>query len=85
MKSGDGATGVSSGLGAAEGPFAGEAGKRAAAVVAVPLGEATDPMDADVITVGRPAGDAATAAAADFPLKPTVVHAPLPDCAGEFT
>jgi hypothetical protein len=85
MKSGDGATGVSSALGAAEGPFAGGAGKRVAAVVAVPLDEATDPIDADGVTVGRPAGDTATAAAAGFPLEPTVVHAPPPDCAGEFT
>ena len=85
MKSGVGATGVSSGLGAAEDPFAGWAGKRVAAVVAVPLDEATDPMDADGVTVGRPAGDAATVAAVDFPLEPTVVHAPPPDCAGEFT
>jgi hypothetical protein len=82
MKSGDGATGVSSGLGAAEGTFAGGAGKRVAAVEAVPLDEATG---ADGVTVGRPAGDAATAAAVDFPLAPTVVHAPAPDCAGEFT
>lgn len=85
MKSGDGATGVSSALGTAEGPFAGGAGKRVAAVVTVPLDEATDPIDADDVTVGRPAGDAATAAAVDFPLLPTVVHAPPPDCAGEFT
>jgi len=86
MKSGDGATGVSSGLRAAEGPFAGGGGKRVAAVAAaVPLDEDTDPMDADGATVGRPAGDAATAAAVDFPLAPTVVHAPPPDCAGEFT
>ena len=84
MKSGDGATGVSSCLGEAEGPFAGGAGKRVAAVVAV-LDEATDPMDADGVTVGRPTGDAAPAAAVDFPLNPTVVHAPPPDCAGEFT
>ena len=84
MKSGDGATGVSSGLGAAEGPFAGGAGKRVAVVVAVPLDEATDPMDADGVTVGRPAADAAIAAA-DFPLAPTVVHAPPTYCAGEFT
>lgn len=83
MKSGDGATGVSSALGAAEGPFAG--GGRVAAAVAVPLDEATDPMDADGVTVGRPAGDAATAAAVPFPLAPIVVHAPPPDCASEFT
>jgi hypothetical protein len=76
MKSGDGATGVSSALGAAEGPFVGGAGKRVAAVVAVPLDEATDPMDADGVTVRRPA------AAADLP---TVVHAPPPAWAGEFT
>jgi len=85
MKSGDGATGVSSALGGAEGPFAGGAGKREAAVVTVPLDEATDPMDADGATVGRPAGDAATAAAVTFPLAPTVDHAPPPGCAGEFT
>lgn len=83
MKSGDGATGVSSTLGAAEGPFAGGAGKRVV-VVAVPLDGATDPTDVDEVTVGRPAEDAATAAAVTFPLEPTVVHAP-PDCAGEFT
>jgi hypothetical protein len=85
MKSGDGATGASSGLGAAEGPFVGAAGKRVTAAVAVPLDEATDPMDADGVTVGRPAEDAATTAAVDFPLEPTVVHTPPPDCAGEFT
>lgn len=78
MKSGDGTTGVSSALGTAEGPFAGGAGKRAAAVVAATLDEATDPMDVDGVTVGRPAGDAATAAAVAFPLAPTVVHATLP-------
>jgi hypothetical protein len=76
MKSGEGATGVSSGLGAAEGPFAGGTGMRTTAVVAVPLGEDTDPMDVDGVNVGRPAGDAATAAAVVFPLAPTVVHAP---------
>ena len=85
MKSDDGTTGVSSALGAVEGPFAGGAGKRVVAVVAVPLDEVTDPMDAAGVTVGRPAGDAATPAAVDFPLAPTVVHAPAPDCAGEFT
>jgi hypothetical protein len=85
MKSGDGATGASSALGAAEGPFAGGAGKRVAAVVAVPLDEATDPMDADGVTVGRPVEDAATAAAVTFPLAPIVDHAPPPDCAGKFT
>lgn len=84
MKSGDGATGVSSALGAAEGPFAGGAGKRVAVAVVVPLDGATDPTDVDGVTVGRPAEDAATAAAVAFPLEPTVVHAPL-DCAGEFT
>jgi hypothetical protein len=84
MKSGDGATGVSSTLGVAEGPFAGGAGKRVAAVGAVPLDEATDPMDADGVTVGRPAGDAVTAPAVAFPLAPTVVHAPPDDEAAEF-
>jgi hypothetical protein len=82
MKSGDGAIGVSSAFGAVEAPFGG--GGRVAVVVAVPLDEATDPMDADGVTVGRPAGDAATAAAVAFPLAPIVVHAPPPDCAGEF-
>ena len=85
MKSGDGATGVSSALGATEGPFAGDTGKRVTAVVAVPLGEATDPMDVDGVNVGRPAGEAATAAAVAFPLAPTVVHAPPTDGAGELT
>ena len=79
MKSGDGATGVSSTLGAAEGPFAGGAGERMTAVVTVPLDEATDPMDEDGVTAGRPAGDAATTAAVAFPLAPTVVHAPPTD------
>ncbi len=85
MKSGDGATGGSSALREAEGPFTGAAGMRVAAVVVVPLDEATDPMDVDGVTVGRPAGDAATAATVIFPLAPTVVHAPPPDCAGEIT
>jgi hypothetical protein len=49
---------------------------RVAAVVTVPLGEDTDPTDVDGVNVGRPAGDAATAAAVVFPLAPTVVHAP---------
>ncbi len=84
MKSGDGATGVSSTFGATEGPFTSGAGKRAAAVT-LPLGEATGPTDVDGVNVGRPAGVAATAAAVAFPLAPTVVHTPAPDCAGEFT
>ena len=83
MKSGDGATGASSTLGAAVGPFAGGAGERTAAAVTVPL-DATDPMDDEGVTVGRPAGDAVTAAAVTFPLAPTVVHAPPDDEAGEF-
>jgi len=84
MKSGDGATGVSSTLGGAEGPFAGGAGERVAAAETVPLDEATDPMDEDGVIVGRPAGDAATTAAVAFPLAPTVVHAPPVDEAAEF-
>ena len=84
MKSGDGATGVSSTLGAAEGPFAGGAGERVATAEMVPLDEATDPMDEDGVIVGRPAGDAATTAAAAFPLAPTVVHAPPTDDTAEF-
>ena len=85
MKSGDGATGVSSALGATEGPFTGGTGKRVAAVAAVPLGEAADPTDVDGVNVGRPAGDAATTAAVPFPLEPTVVHAPPANGAGELT
>jgi len=84
MKSGDGATGASSTLGAAVGPFAGGAGERTAAAVTVPLDEATDPMDDDGVTVGRPAGDAVRAAAVVFPLAPTVVHAPPGNEAAEF-
>lgn len=84
MKSGDGATGVSSTLGAAEGPFAGGAGERVAVAETVPLDDATDPMDGDGVIVGRPAGDAATTAAVAFPLAPMVVHAPLADEATEF-
>src|SRR5712691_10189958 len=84
MKSGDGATGVSSTLGAAEGPFAGGAGERVAAAETVPLDEATDPIDEDGVIVGRPAGDAATTAAVAFPLAPTVVHAPPAGEAAEF-
>jgi hypothetical protein len=82
MKSGDGATGVSSALGATEGPFIGGTGKR---VAAVPLGETADPTEVDGVNVGRPAGDAATAAAVAFPLEPTVVHAPPANGAGELT
>jgi len=67
---------VSSALGATEDPFASGTGMRVAAVVTVPLGEDTDPTDVDGVNVGRPAGDAATAAAVVFPLAPTVVHAP---------
>jgi hypothetical protein len=85
MKSGDGATGVSTALGATEGPFAGDTGKRAAAVVTVPLDAATDPTDVDGVNVGRPAGDAATVAAVVFPLAPTVVHAPPTEGTGELT
>ena len=84
MKSGDGATGVSSTLGGVEGPFAGGAGERAVAAETVPLDEATDPMDEDGVIVGRPAGDAATTAADAFPLAPTVVHAPPTNEAAEF-
>lgn len=86
MKSGDGATGVSSTLGGAEGPFAGAggAGERVAAAETVPLDEATDPMDEDGVIVGRPAGDAATTVAVTFPLAPTVVHAPPAVEAAEF-
>lgn len=85
MKSGEGATGVSSGFGTTEGPFTGGTGERTGAVVTVPLGEDTDPMDVDGVNVGRPAGDAATAAAVVFPLAPTVVHAPPTGGAVEFT
>jgi hypothetical protein len=84
MKSGDGATGVSSLLGVAIGPIAGCAGERTVVAVTVPLDEATDPIDEDGVTVGRPAGDAVTAAAVAFPLAPTVVHAPPDDKAAEF-
>jgi len=85
MKSGDGATGVSSTLGAAIGPFAGGAGERMAAAVTVDLDETTDPTDEEGVTVGRPAGDAVETAAAAFPLAPTVVHAPPADEAVGFT
>ena len=85
MKSGDGATGVSSTLGATEGPFAGGAAKRVAALVTGPLGEGAEPTDVDGVNVGRPAGDAATMAAVAFPLEPTVVHAPPANGAGELT
>lgn len=71
-------------MGAAVGPFAGGAGERTATAVTVPLVGATDPMDDDGVTVGRPAGDAATAAAVAFPLAPIVVHAPPDDEAAEF-
>ena len=84
IKSGDGATGVSSTLGAAVDPFAGSAGERTGAAVTVPLDEATDPIDEDGVTVGRPAGDAATTAAAAFPLAPIVVHAPPDNGAAEL-
>jgi len=84
MKSGDGATGVSSTLGEVEGPFAGGAGERAVAAETVPLDEATDPIDEDGVMVGRPAGDAATTAADALPLAPTVVHAPPTNEAAEF-
>ena len=84
MKSGDGATGVSSTLGEVEGPFASGAGERVVAAETVPLDEATDPIDEDGVIVGRPAGDAATTAADDFPLAPTVVHAPPAGEAAEF-
>jgi hypothetical protein len=85
MKSGDGATGVSSALGTTGGPFAGDTGTRVAAVVTVPLDEATDPTDVDGVNVGRPVGDAATEAAVVFPLAPTVVHAPPTNGTGELT
>ena len=85
MKSGDGATGVSSTLGATEGPFDSGTGKRVAAVVTVPLDEGVNPTDVDGVNVGRPAGDAAMTAAVVFPLEPTVVHAPPADGAGEPT
>ena len=84
MKSGDGATGVSSTLGEVEGPVAGGAGERAAAAETVALDEATDPMDEDGVMAGRPAGDATTTAADAFPLAPTVVHAPPTNEAAEF-
>jgi hypothetical protein len=75
---------VSSTLGAAVGPFAGGAGERTVAAVTVPLEEATDPIDEDGVTVGRPAGDTVIAAAVAFPLAPTVVHAPPDGEAAEF-
>jgi len=83
MNSGDGATGVSSTLGAAGGPFAGGAAERRVEGT-TPLDEATDPMDDDGVKVGRPAEDAATMAAVAFPLAPTVVHAPPTDGAVEL-
>ena len=85
MKSGDGATGVSSTLGTAVGPFADGAGERMAAAVTVDLDGATDPTDEEGVTVRRPAGDTVETAAAVFPLAPTVVHAPPADEAVGFT
>jgi hypothetical protein len=53
MKSGDGATGTSSALGATEGTFAGGAGERAEEVIVVPLEEedTTDPIEDDGVIV----------------------------------
>jgi hypothetical protein len=74
MKSGDGATGVSSTLGG-EITFAGGAGERTVDAVPDPLdGTAADPVEGGI--GGRPTEGVARAAAAVFPLAPTVVHAP---------
>lgn len=83
MNSGDGATGVSSALGVAGGPFAGGAAERTV-VGTTPLDEGADPMDDEGVNVGRPAEDAATMAAVAFPLGPTVVHAPPINGAAEL-
>lgn len=74
IKSGDGATGVSSALGGGI-TFAGGAGERTVDVVPDPLdGTATDPVEGGI--GGRPTEGVAIAAAVVFPLEPTVVHAP---------
>jgi hypothetical protein len=74
IKSGDGATGVSSTLGG-EITFAGGAGERAVDAVPDPLdGTATDPAEGG--TGGRPTEGVAIATAVVLPLEPTVVHAP---------
>ena len=74
IKSGDGATGVSSALGGGI-TFAGGADERAIDVVPDPLdGTATGPVEGGIGS--RPTGGVAMTAAVVFPLAPTVVHAP---------
>jgi hypothetical protein len=78
MKSGDGATGVSSALGGGV-AFAGGTGERALEVVPDPLdGAAIDPVEEGVIG-RRPTEGVAIGIAVVFPLEPTVVHAPPVD------
>lgn len=82
IKSGDGATGVSSALGGGA-AFAGGTGERAVEVLPDPLGgAATDPEEEGVIG-RRPTEGATIAAAVVFPLEPTVVHAPPVDRVAE--
>ncbi len=79
IKSGDGAMGVSSALGGGA-AFAGGTGDRAVEEEPDPLdGTTTDPVEEEGVIDKRPRDGVAMAAADDFPLAPTVVHAPPVD------